>query len=94
MDIKKTIWDYCFWCLWFMVHKNERLDIKEFEKALDRIGKLEEKLRMIGTSEDSINVLLDRMEKIADSTIDVLTSNEQLLLCQTIFGKGTGWAKA
>lgn len=95
MDKKKLIEKFLRLSLWHLINAdNKDLSVEVIEKVAKAVGETEDKLRKLGATDKSIQVLLDHCHRIKNSKIEDLKPSEQLFLCKVIFGDGCKWAES
>lgn len=88
MNKKQLVEKYLRLSLWYLLNTGDKdISVKVIEKVADEIGKTEDTLRELGTTEKGIQILLDHLYRIKNSKIKDLKPSEQPFICKVTFGE-------
>jgi len=85
--LKPLLESYLTMSLWVLVyHGNQDLSVEQFGIVLEKLGSVEDKLRLNGVSEMAIQALLDYTETLYKTPTHELSEKAQTRMARIIFG--------
>jgi len=85
--LKPLLESYLTMSLWVLVYQdNQDLSVEQFGIVLEKLGAVEDKLRLNGVSELAIQALLDYTETLYKTPTHELSENAQNRMAKIIFG--------
>ena len=88
-ELKKELRKYLKLVFWgFCNFENELVPEKHYQAVLDEVGRIEERLIAEGIKPQQIDDLNKLSSSIADKPLFQLPENQQIMIIESIFGKG------
>jgi|GEM_PF-2902715 len=85
--LKPLLESYLTMSLWVLVYQDSKdLSAEQFGIVLEKLGSVEDKLRLNGVSEMAIQELLDYTEKLYETPTHELSEKAQTRMARIIFG--------
>lgn len=91
---KETLRKYIHLCSWFLIKEEDQsVTVEEFEVVLNEIGRLEDKLRSEGVSEQAIERVIEMTKENTNKPLSEMSEAHLLRVCKLIIGSEVEFAK-